>query len=131
MAGVRPAADHQHPDAEGDCGTFLQTNQNTWATAQGGGTWTEPTANNFLYEPPDEDFVDEFQYIVAFEDDDLSYRFCFRKVMNQGGLEFSVNRQIALQLPVVVKVLASSGRIKPWFLQTNDENLGDYTLAGS
>lgn len=109
---------------------FLQFNQNTWATAMGGGTWTG-SAPNFVYEPPDESFIDEFALIVEFSDGDDDYRFCYRKVSNMSGIEFSTSRENPIMLPVTVKVLAADGGLKPFIFQTNDTNLGDATLAGS
>lgn len=111
--------------------TFLQFNQNTWLTAMGGGTWTEPTADNFLYVPPDDDVEDEFAYIVQAEDGTDLYRWCFRKVQNMSGVDFGLTREDAIMLPVKVKVLSADGGAKPFDFQTNDPNLGDATAAGS
>lgn len=110
---------------------LLQLNQNTWNTAMGGGTWTEPSAGNYLYVPPVESFIDEFAMIVQFEDGDNLYRFCFRKVMNQSGVEFSTSRSENIGLPVTVKVLGADAGAAPFDFQTNDANLGEAVEAGS
>lgn len=109
---------------------FLQFNQNTWATAMGGGTWTG-TSPNFEYTPPAESYVDQFAEIIEFTDGDSSYRFCYRKVQNMSGVEFSLTRENPVVLPVTVKVLAADGGLSPFVFQTNDADLGDATQAGS
>lgn len=111
--------------------TFLQFNQNTWNTAMGGGTWTEPTNNNFLYVPPSPGTLDQFAYIVEWTDGSLSYRFCARKVQVIDPIEFDLKRTDPINLPINVKVLAADAGANPFDFYTNDENLGDYTLAGS
>lgn len=111
--------------------TFLQFNQNTWATAIGGGTWTEPTAGNFLYAPPADDSIDEFAYIVECSDGAFVYRWCFRKVANTSGVDFSLTRENPIELPISVEVLAADGGLVPYFLQTNDSNLGRFSDSGS
>lgn len=111
--------------------TFLQWNQNVHATAIGGGTWTEPSPGNFEFAPPDEDFVDEFAYIIEFEDDGDIFRFCFRRVQNTSGVEFSVTRTDVLRFPITVDVLAAPNGAKPYLIQTTFESLGDPTQAGS
>jgi hypothetical protein len=108
-----------------------QLNQNTFATAMGGGTWSEGTPGNYEYEPPDESDVDEFALIVEFADGDQNYRFCYRKVMNQEGVEFVVNRQDSINLSTSVKVLAADAGAKPFIFQTDDANLGEFAEAGS
>lgn len=110
---------------------FLQFNQNTWATAMGGGTWSG-TDPNFEYQPPDESDVDIFAEIIEFRDGDYTYRFCFYRVQNQSGVEFSTTRDNPVTLPVEVVVLSSGqSGVKPFIFQTNDPNLGDVTEAGS
>lgn len=109
---------------------FAQFNQNTWATAMGGGTWTG-SSPNFEYAPPAASAVDEFALIVGATDGSDHYRWCFRKVMNQSGVDFSLTRSNPIILPVTVKVLAADGGLGPFIFQTDDPNLGDATQAGS
>lgn len=112
--------------------SFLQFNQNTWLTANGGGTWTTPTAGNYLYQPPAPDYEDTFAYIVEASDGTAhKYRFCFRKVENMAGVDFDLKRTDALMLPVTVKVLEADGGLAAFDFQTNDANLGDATQSGS
>lgn len=110
---------------------FRQFNQNTWATAMGGGTWSG-SAPDFVYTPPAPSYVDEFAEIVQFEDGDELYRFCFYRVMNTSGVEFASVRDDTVILPVTVKVLAPpAGVDHPFIFQTTDASLGDATLSGS
>jgi hypothetical protein len=110
---------------------FLQFNQNTWATALGGGTWVEQSAGNYQYTPPSDSSIDEFAYIVEASDDAAVYRWCFRKVANISGVDFALTRENPVMLPVTVKVLAADGGLGPFVFQTNDENLGRFQDAGS
>lgn len=109
---------------------FQQFNQNTWATALGGGTWSGSTPN-WEYTPPDDDDVDEMALIIEAVDGSDSYRWCFRKVANMSGVDFALTRENPIILPVSVKVMAADGGVRPFLFQTNDENLGDYSDAGS
>lgn len=111
--------------------TFLQFNQNTMATAMGGGAWTETSPGNYEYTPPDEGDIDEFAYIVEFIDGDYSYRYCFDRVQNMSGVEYTVNRSNPIELEIKVKVLAAPNGGKPYKLQTDDPNLGLSAQAGS
>lgn len=109
-----------------------QTNQNTWATAMGGGTWSTPGAGKYHYDPPADSFVDGMQLIVEWADGSLAYRLAYRNVINEAGIEFDVNRQDSIKFATTLKALASptAGQAS-WFFDTNDANLGDYTQAGS
>lgn len=111
--------------------TFIQFNQNTWVTAMGGGTWTTPTAGNYLYQPPAADAEDRFAYIVEASDGADKYRWCFRVVQNLSAFDLVLKREDVVMLPVSVKVLAADGGLAPFDFQTNDPNLGDATQAGS
>jgi hypothetical protein len=99
---------------------LMQLNKDTWATAIGGGTFTEPLPGEYQYDPPGENEVDEFAMIIEAEDGDKKYRFCYRRVFNMGGVEFAAVRENPIMLPITVKVLASTGNAKPFLVQTND-----------
>ena len=109
---------------------FLQWNQNTFATAMGGGTWSG-SAPNFEYVPPAPEELDQFAEIVELQDGDDLLRLCYYKVQNMSGVEFAATRENAMILPVTVKVLAADGDNPPFRFQTNIADLGDATLAGS
>lgn len=109
---------------------FLQWNQNTWATAMGGGTWSG-SAPNYVYTPPPPEELDQFAEIVELRDGDEVIRLCYYKVQNMSGVEFAATRDNAMILPVTVKVLAADGTNPPFIMQTNIADLGDATMAGS
>lgn len=110
---------------------LLQWNQYTMGLALGGGTFTEPTADNYLYEPPDESFVDERAVIVEAIDGDYNYRVCYRKAFNTSGVEFAFARENPTVLPITMDVLAADAGAKPYLIQTDDPNVGELVQAGS
>jgi hypothetical protein len=100
-----------------------QWNTDTIALALGGGTVTEPVAGEFEYEPPAESFIDERALIVEMIDGDVNYRYCFRRAINTGAVEFSFVRADAVTFPITMKVLAAEGDDKPYFVQSDDPAL--------
>lgn len=110
---------------------LMQTNQNTWALGMGGGTFTEPSAGEYEYEPPDEDYVDHRALIVEMSDGDYDYRLCFRKALNENGVDFAFVRTDPLVFPITMGILAADGGLKPFLVQTNDPNFGELVEAGS
>lgn len=110
---------------------LMQWNQFTVALALGGGTVTTTGAGEYEYNPPDESFVDERALIVEGTDGDRNYRFCFRKSINMQGVDFAFVRSDPANLPVTMKVLAADDDATPYFLQTDDDNIGLLAEAGS
>jgi hypothetical protein len=108
---------------------LMQLNQNTWKTALGGGTWSEPSPGEYEWTPPSESFTDEFAMIVEGTDNDRNFRFCFYRVMNMSGVEFAMVRENPIMLPITVKVLSNDNG--SYFVQTDDANLGDIAEAAS
>lgn len=111
--------------------TFLQSNQNTWNTAMGGGTWSIPTAGNGLYVPPDPSVPDLMALIVEWRDGVNKYRFCTRKVQVKDPVEFTLARTDAVKLPITFSLLAADNGANAFDFQTNDANMYDATAAGS
>lgn len=108
-----------------------QWNQFTVQLALGGGTVSEPTSGQYLYEPPDESFLDERALIVEGVDGDYTYRFCYRKALNESGVEFAFVRSDPVLFPITMGILAADGGAKPFFIQTDDPNIGELLEAGS
>ena len=108
----------------------MQWNRYTAALALGGGTVTEGSPGEYKYEPPDESYVDERALLIEAVDGDYTYRFVYRKTMNQSAVEFSTVRSDTTALLIELKVLAPSGTDKAWFMQTDDPNF-DVTDAAS
>lgn len=101
--------------------TLRQLERST-VTATLGGTVTETGAGSGLYRwepgPPGEAPVSVV--LIDFMDGDLTYRFGFRRAQNLGEAEFSLVRNDAINLPNEWHVLAASGGLKPWFIDSND-----------
>lgn len=108
--------------------SLLQWNVFNLLLAQGGGSVTEPSAGQFLFEPPDPSFVDERQAIIEGTDGDRNYRFCYRKVLNEAGVQFNFNREVESLLPITLSVLAADGGLRAFFVQSDDPALS--ALAG-
>lgn len=110
---------------------LLQWNQHTVKLALGGGTVTEPVSGQYQYDPPAEEFVDERMFAIEGIDGDYNYRFIYRKVLNERGVDFAFVRNNPVVFPITVGVLAADGGAKPWVLQTDDPNVGLLTSAAS
>lgn len=110
---------------------LMQWNQFTVSLALGGGTFTEPTSGNYLYEPPAEDFIDERALIIEGTDGDYDYRFCYRKSVNMEGVDFAFVRENPVLFPVTMRILAADAGAKSFLLQTNDPNIGELVEAAS
>lgn len=108
-----------------------QWNQFTLQLALGGGTVTEPTPDNYLYEPPAESVVDERALIIEGQDGNYKYRFCYRKTLNSSGVEFPFVRENPVMFPITMRILAADGGLGSFLLQTNDPNIGELVEAGS
>ena len=104
---------------------LMQWNQTTVKLALGGGSVNEWSLGQYEYEPADESFVDERAFIVTGTDGDNHYRFCFRKGLNTAGVSFAFVRQNPASLPITIDVLAADDGLKPYFVQTDDANVGE------
>lgn len=108
---------------------LLQWNGENLTLALGGGTVTEPSPGAFLYEPPDESEIEERAMIVEGVDGEYTYRFCYRKAANEGGVEFAFVRSAESRFPVTMTVLAADDAEKPFDIQSDDPAIGN--LLGS
>lgn len=110
---------------------LLQWNQHTVSLAMGGGTFSEPSAGQYEYEPPDESFVDERMFAIEGIDGDYTYRFIYRKALNESGVDFAFVRADPVVFPVTMSILAADAGAKPFVLQTDDPNVGLIAEAAS
>lgn len=110
---------------------LMQWNQFTVKLALGGGTVTEPSPGAYQYEPPDESFLDDRALIVEGIDGDYTYRFCYRKALNETGVDFAFVRSDPVLFPITMGVQAADGGEKPFILQTDDPNIGELAESGS
>lgn len=108
-----------------------QWNMYTVALALGGGTVTEPTTDRYQYDPPAESFLDERALIVEGIDGAYTYRFCYRKALNESGVDFAFVRSDPVVFPITMGILAADSGAKPYLIQTNDPNLGEILQAAS
>lgn len=109
---------------------LVQQNQNTWALACGGGTWSGSDPN-YSYAPPDPAFVDERAGIIEWSDGDDDYRILIPKWLNKAPLDFMLRADDSQNLPISMSVLAADAGGASWTFQTNDPNLGLAAAAGS
>lgn len=109
---------------------LMQWNQHTVKLALGGGT-VSGTTPNFEYEPPAESFLDQRALIIEGIDGDFSYRFCYRKALNESGVDFAFVRADPVLFPITMGVLAADDDDPPFIIQTDDPNIGELAEAGS
>lgn len=102
---------------------LLQWNADTLSLALGGGVWTEPTADNFVFTPANASENNEKALIVEALDDGYKYRFIYRKTENQANVEFAWTGTALAPLPIVSTVLAADGELTPYIIQTDDPNV--------
>ena len=86
---------------------------------------------NFVYTPPPASFRDERAFIVEGYDGDYTYRFIFRKGLNVATADLSFVREDPVMLPIEVSVLDDDSAENPWLLQTNDPEIGQFSLVGT
>lgn len=109
---------------------LLQWNHATLRLALGGGSITGSNPN-FVYTPPPASFRDERAFIVEGYDGDYTYRFIFRKGLNVATANLSFVREDPVMLPIEVSVLDDDSAENPWLLQTNDPEIGQFSLVGT
>lgn len=109
---------------------LLQITHATVRLAFGGGSVTGSNPN-FTFTPPPASFSDERMFIVEGYDGVYTYRFIFRKGLNVAAAAFSFVREDAWKLPLEVDVLDDDSGEQPWLLQTNDPEIGQFSLVGT
>jgi len=87
-----------------------------------GGTVTG-TAPNFEWAPPAPGTLAVRPLIVEFTDDDIDYRFIYRRASDEAEKKVQLLRTDAVNLPANYAVLAASPN--SWFVQTNDPAFDD------
>jgi hypothetical protein len=102
---------------------LMQSNRHTLEMALGGGTITEPSPGEFEFEPADPSDIYERALIVEMVDGAFTYRFCYRKVTQDGAVEFAGVRTDSTNFAVTMKVLAADAGEKPYLVQSDDEAL--------
>jgi hypothetical protein len=101
-----------------------QWNQDTFALAFGGGTWSEPATGVFRYDPPaDEDALSEYAMILDFADGDRKGRVVVYKFNVTEAVETTLTRGGAALLPITANALTPDDQDRSWYF------VGDDSLA--
>lgn len=98
--------------------TLRQLSRDTWLSTMGGEV--QKHGDVFRWEP-DEGKQVEGVILVDFIDNGITYRFGFRRAAQSAAVEFTLERNDAVNLPNEWTALATKDGSKPFFMDTNDE----------
>ena len=108
--------------------SLQQWNQTTFNAAFGGGSWTQPAAGVFRYDPPaDEDALPEFAAVLDVQDGDKNGRFVLYRTSITDAVETTFTRSGAALLPVTMNTLRPEDQTRSWYFVSDDE--GSFTFA--
>lgn len=92
-----------------------------YATAFGGGDWTEPEPGAYRYDPPaDTDALAEYSLVVDGNDGDVRQRAVILRATVEGEVETQWVRNGAALLPLTFTALTPDDADRPWYFLTND-----------
>jgi hypothetical protein len=92
-----------------------------YATAFGGGDWTEPSPGVFRYDPPaDTDALAEYSLVADGHDGDVHQRAVVLRATVEGEVETTWVRNGAAILPLTFTALTPDDADRPWYFLTND-----------
>lgn len=92
--------------------------------AFGGGTWTEPGAGTFKYEPPAPgDALAEYALVLSWQDGVESYRVIVPRGVVDGAVETNLTRTGEARLPISFSALATDATTRTWHLLTDATQL--------
>lgn len=109
--------------------TLMEFDYKTLPFAFGGGAWTEPSAGEYLYTPPDPGDIDERAMVIDVVDGLVNWRIVLPKGMVTSNTETKFVRSDAALLPITFSVLGQAA-VDPWSLAT-DSPAADPAEAGS
>lgn len=102
--------------------SLAQWNRDTVATALGGGTWSEPKAGVYRFDPPaDADPLAEYAVVVEAIDGERVDRWVLKQANVTGEIETQMVRNAPQLLPVTFSALTPDGEDTAWYYLTNDE----------
>ncbi len=101
-----------------------QFSRDQWLASMGGAITTSGGVHRW---EPDEGSVIEGMIFIDMVDDDINYRFGFRRAMQAAEVSFSLVRGDSLILPNDWRSLAAGGGAKSWFMDTDDPNFAPAT----
>src|SRR5690606_10302775 len=102
--------------------TLRQLETATFTAAFGGEVTEDPGATGeYEWHPPAAGSLPVQAAIVEFVDEDVTYRFCFRRTSDEGEKTSTLVASDAVNVPLAPAVLAASP--DAWFVQTDDPNV--------
>lgn len=107
---------------------MMQSGQEQFALALGGGTWDDSVPGEFTYTPPGISEVVERAALVEMIDGAAVYRWQIKKCQNKEGVTFKYVRDDAATMPVTMTVLAAPDGSVPFTIVSSDPALADSTL---
>lgn len=97
-----------------------QWNVHTFASAFGGGEWTEADGI-YRYDPPaDEDDLTDYVVVLDLVDGDKQYRLVVKECNVTEAAETSFNRSGEALLPITFSASTPDGDDRSWYLLSND-----------
>ena len=107
--------------------TLMQTDAAVLETAFGGGT-IETDAGVTTYTPPLRGENVERSMVIEFLDDDITYRYAFARVQQEGDVNFVLTREGAVEYPVTFGVLEAT---PAYTIITNDPAMEAPVIFGT
>lgn len=107
--------------------TLMQTDAAVLETAFGGGT-IETDAGVTTYTPPLRGENVERSMVIEFMDDDITYRYAFARVQQEGDVNFVLTREGAVEYPVTFGVLEAT---PAYTIITNDPAMEAPVIFGT
>lgn len=98
--------------------------------ALGGGEITSPAADEYRYEPPAPEFIDERALAVEWQDGAYNFRLTCLKGMVSDNVETNIVRTGAAILPITFSFLGQEGQ-PPFVLDTDHPGFADLVGSGS
>jgi hypothetical protein len=101
--------------------SLMQWNQSSFNVAFGGGTWSQPTAGVFRYDPPaDDEPLPEFAMVLDVQDGDKDGRFVLYRTNIADAVETTFTRAGAAVLPITATTLRPDDQNTSWYFVGND-----------
>lgn len=93
-----------------------QWNQETFALAFGGGTWSMVSPGSYKYEPPkDGDALVDYSVVIDARDGDKALRWVIRKCQVQEAVTTNLVNTAAALLPVTFSALTPDDKDNAWY----------------
>jgi hypothetical protein len=100
--------------------TCRQWNADTFSLALGGGSFQESGGNYLFFPPENNDALAENAVIIEWNDGSKHYRLVIRRAVVVEGVETTIVRNAAADLPISLSVLGSDST-DAWYLITDDD----------